>query len=140
MTRRALRLVVSGILAVAILSGCPGAPPDLVPVPLPAPPGPPNAFCRHPDGSSGKLIVTVRNLGSDAPASQTRVEFSTMSGIVSATEATPAITMGASTDVLFDIPPDCYKVDCFFKIAVDANGQVNESNEANNTADGLCIG
>jgi subtilase family serine protease len=40
----------------------------------------------------------------------------------------------------FPIPPGCFDSDCEFRITVDVNNDVAESNEANNTADGVCIG
>jgi len=39
------------------------------------------------------------------------------------------------------VPGNCFSPDCSFKITVDANNQINESNhEGNNTANGGCIG
>ena len=38
------------------------------------------------------------------------------------------------------IPPNCFQPDCSFRIIVDATNVVAESNEANNTASGTCIG
>jgi len=111
------------------LGGGGGCKPDLIPVPDAQ-----GQFCRIRDG---RLIVTVRNQGcGDAGPSVTRVDFN--SGTVS--QPTPAIPAGASVDVLFPIPPGCFQPDCGFKITVDSNGQVDESNEANNTASGFCIG
>jgi hypothetical protein len=103
--------------------------PDLIPMPDVQ-----GQFCRVRDG---KLIVTVKNQGcADAGPSVTRVDFS--SGTVS--QPTPGLAAGASVDLLFAIPPGCFQPDCGFKITVDSNGQVGESNEANNTATGACIG
>lgn len=103
--------------------------PDLVPVPDAA-----GQWCRLRDG---KLIVTVKNQGcGDAGPSTTRVDFS--SG--SASQPTPALPAGGSVDLLFPIPPGCFQPNCGFKITVDSNGQVDESNEANNTQTGVCLG
>jgi len=102
-----------------------------VPVPDPRT----GSFCRAKDS---KLTVTVRNQG-NAPAgpSVAKVDFGS-AGLV--TQPTPALNAGASVDLLFDIPPGCFRPDCHFKITVDSNKQVDESNEANNSADGVCLG
>ncbi len=104
--------------------------PDLVPVPDPN-----GNFCRV---KSGKLLVEVKNQGS-APAagSTTTVEFGNDG---SASQPTPPIPAGGSVDLLFDIPPGCFRPDCSFKIIVDSGNQVDEANEGNNTATGACVG
>jgi subtilase family serine protease len=38
------------------------------------------------------------------------------------------------------IPSGCFTPDCSFQIVVDAAQEVQESNEGNNFADGLCRG
>jgi hypothetical protein len=107
--------------------------PDLVPVPDPQPGV---GFCRRDD--QGRLIVTVRNQGtSGAGPSLTEVDFFAF-GTVSL--LTPPLGPGASVDLLFPIPPGCFNPDCEFRITVDANNQVVESNEGNNFASGTCIG
>jgi hypothetical protein len=54
---------------------------------------------------------------------------------------TPAIPAGGSVDLSpLSIPGACFNPDCDFKITVDSNGQVNESNEGNNTVSGNCLG
>ena len=104
--------------------------PDLIPVPDPK-----LGFCRR---QNLKLTVTVQNQGStDAGPSITRVDFGSF-GIAS--QPTPALAAGASIDLLFDIPAGCFNPDCEFRIAVDSNNQVNESNEGNNIAKGTCLG
>ena len=104
--------------------------PDLIPVPDPR-----LGFCRR---QNMKLTVTVKNQGStDAGPSVTRVDFGNF-GIAS--QPTPALAAGASIDLLFDIPPGCFNPDCEFRITVDSNNQVNESNEGNNTGSGSCLG
>ena len=106
--------------------------PDLVPVPDPQ-----GGFCKG-DGK-GNLVVTVRNQGSaNAPASTTRVEFFP-GGVFML--PTPPIPAGAQLDLTpLPFPPGCFSPDCSFKITVDATGVVVESNEANNTGVGTCIG
>jgi subtilase family serine protease len=82
--------------------------------------------------------VTVKNQGSaDAGASTTTVAFAP-GGTFS--KPTPPIPAGASVDLAFPIPSVCFDPDCSFRIIVDSANQVTESNEANNTASGTCIG
>ena len=93
-------------------------------------------FCNT--TKDGKLIVTVKNEGAGAAnASVTKVDFFSH-GVF--TMPTPALAPGATTELLFDIPLGCYDSDCNFKITVDVNVEVSESNETNNVADGTCIG
>ncbi len=108
--------------------------PDLVPFsPLGTDPG---AFCRT--EQDGKVLrVSVKNQGNkNAAASRATVLFS--NGPVTAD--TPPIPTGGSLDLLFQSPPDCFSLGCSFKITVDSNNQVDESeNEGNNSANGECI-
>lgn len=104
--------------------------PDLIPVPDNQ-----GNFCKRKDG---KLIVTVRNQGAGpAGPSVTRVDFL---GFGQFTQPTPPLAPGASVDLVFDIPPGCFNPDCEFRITVDANNQVVESNDGNNFASGVCKG
>ena len=104
--------------------------PDLIPVPDAN-----LGFCRRRDL---KLTVTVKNQGSaDAGPSVTRVDFASGG---TASQPTPPLAAGGSTDLVFDIPANCFNPDCHFRITVDSNGQVDESNETNNTASGDCRG
>lgn len=108
--------------------------PDLVPF---SPSGTdPIAFCRLEQNTL--LRVTVRNQGNDnAPASKTTVTFVNKPFTLD----TPPIPAGGSVDLLFSLPPaGCFSPDCLFKITVDSNNQVNETNEGNNNADGRCTG
>jgi subtilase family serine protease len=85
----------------------------------------------------GKL-VTVKNQGlGHAQGSTTQVDFFAH-GQVSV--PTPSLGPNASTDLLVDIPPGCFDPDCNFRITVDVDGVVAESNEGNNIADGICLG
>ncbi len=103
---------------------------DLVPVPDAH-----GFFCRRQDG---KLLVEVKNQGTGAAgASTTLVDF-LQYGSVSL--PTPALAAGASANLLVDIPAGCFDSDCEFRIVVDSKNEVAETNEANNTASGTCIG
>jgi CARDB len=136
MLRKTTISVPFGFLAITVLSGCgPGVGIDLVPVGLPDSSGP-VSFCK-PVGAP--LVVTVKNQGSAAaPASTTKVEFNPGGSFPI---PTPAIPAGGSVDLpRISIPDACPNPDCDFKITVDSNGQVNESNEGNNTVNGICIG
>ena len=107
-----------------------GGLPDLIPVPDAN-----GSFCKRKDST---LTVTVKNQGtSGAGPSVTEVDFLAFGKV---SMPTPPLGLGASVDILFPIPPGCFNPDCEFRIAVDANNQVNESNEGNNIAKGICIG
>lgn len=107
--------------------------PDLVPVPGPG--TGPGRFCRRRDGN---LVVVVRNQGNaTASASVTRVNFGAF-GVADA--ITPALPPGNQVELEFPIPPGAFDPDLDFTITVDANNQVAESNELNNTVTGICIG
>jgi hypothetical protein len=140
--RQALKLVGTTVLGTALglplLAGQAQARrrrrADLVPVPQSGIPGP-VGFCRI---EQGKLVVTIKNQGKrDAPSTTTRVSFS--SGQSSA-QKTPPIPAGGSVDVRFSIPSGCFSPDCGFTIEADSKKQVKESDEANNTAFGSCLG
>jgi hypothetical protein len=93
-------------------------------------------FCRR--DPSGRLIVTVRNLGSgDAAPSVVKVTYS--NGVTN-TASTPLVPGGGSVDVLVAFPGGCFTPDCGFRITVDSTGVVTETNELNNTASGTCLG
>lgn len=84
-------------------------------------------------------MVRVRNQTNEDVFDQstTIVEFSP-GGPKSATTA--PMPGGSMTDVSLEIPADCFNPDCDFTITVDANDDIDESRENNNTADGKCIG
>jgi hypothetical protein len=107
-----------------------GEQPDLIPVP-----GPQGSFCQ---GSGGKLMVVVKNQGAGpAGPSATEVDFGRFGKF---TQATPALAPGASVQLFFAMPAGCFSPDCSFRITVDVTSQVTETNEANNVANGSCIG
>lgn len=104
--------------------------PDLIPVPDEN-----GSFCRRRDGN---LIVTVRNQGAfGSGPSTTVVDFGAYGTVAM---PTPALAAGASVDLAFPIPLGCFDPDCDFRITVDANNNVAESDEGNNTAFGTCLG
>lgn len=121
-----------------VIAQAPGQP-DLVPV-NPKPDAGKLGFCRR-DPTGGKLVVTVRNQGvAPAGTSHTTVNFFTGGTVSPVTVNTPMIPAGNSVDVAATIPSGCFTPDCGFQIIVDAAAEVPESNEANNVADGLCLG
>lgn len=121
---------------VLILSSCDQRGPDLVPERRTDSEGA-QGFCRRND--QGNLVVRVRNQGNEdvVDPSTTIVVFSPGGPRSSPTAPMPA---GSFTDVIFQIPSGCFNHDCSFTVTVDANGEINESIEHNNTADGICIG
>ena len=127
-------LLFVGLTLTAALSGCA---PDLVPVGRADLTGPPS-FCKLAPESK-MLIVTVNNQGrGSAAASTTTVEFNP-GGAFPLPTAT--ITAGGTLDLApLEIPAVCFDPDCEFKITVDSANQINESDEANNSAEGSCLG
>jgi hypothetical protein len=111
---------------------------DLIPVPKSDPPYPPEAFCRIKDKG---LLITVRNQGDGAAAaSVTEVLFTRVNASVM--RPTPALTPGNETELHFPFPPNgCTGGGelCPFRITVDRGATENESNEANNVAQGSCV-
>ncbi len=93
------------------------------------------AFCRIEQGGT-RLRVSVKNQGNaNAGISKTTVIFSN----ASFTLDTPAIPVGGSVDLLFNVPIGCSSLNCSFRITVDSVNQVDESNnEGNNSASGSC--
>jgi len=103
--------------------------PDLIPVPDEQ-----GSFCKRKDNT---LMVTVRNQGTaGAGHSITEVDFFNYGKVAM---PTPLLTPDASLDLAFTIPLGCHDPDCEFKITVDANNDVTESDEGNNIASGTCL-
>ncbi len=110
-------------------------------------------FCRQTERDGKRAMeVSVRNQGGigfhkepppglqslgnpNAPASVTRVIFTGEGGNTTTVDfPTPALAVGFSVylePVIF--PPECINHDCHVTIMVDANGNVVESVEGNNT-------
>jgi len=140
-SRKIFMVVFVSILfltAVTLVSCHNGLQPDLIPVRD----GADVNFCDVDD--QNRLIVHVKNQGAaEAPPSTTRVEFK-WGGTESQTVdlPTPLIAAGATQDIPTEteFPMGCFDPDCGFTITVDVNNDVAESGEANNTADGLCLG
>lgn len=143
MRSQTLLLLFFGALAIAVIGGCTPKP-DLVAVKLPDLGTDPIVYCNLDD--DGKLIVTVTNQGSsDAPASVTRVTFTTLpTGDHVVELATPALAIGNSHDLdpidLGAFPSNCYQANCHFTITVDSTNTVDESDEEDNSASGYCLG
>jgi hypothetical protein len=108
--------------------------PDLVPVPDEH-----GFFCRRKDAEGvPALVVTVKNQGTaTANPCSTEVDFHRHGKVV---QPTGQLNQGDSTDLLFPIPFGCHDPDCEFKITVDVYGEVEESDEGNNVATGVCLG
>lgn len=104
--------------------------PDLIPVP-----GPQGSFCQ---GSGGKLLVVVKNQGAGhAGPSTTEVDFGRFGKF---SQPTQGLAPGDSAQLFFAMPAGCFSPDCSFRITVDVTSLVIETNEANNSASGSCIG
>lgn len=87
------------------------------------------------------VTVAVANIGGDdAPASITRLEFNGVEEPVDI--ETPELPKGFKFKFdPFDVPTECGPgVNCSFSVIVDADMEVVETDELNNTASGVCIG
>jgi len=74
------------------------------------------------------------------PTDASRVDFATSAGLVTVDKPTPALGIGESKDLIFEIPWGCFGGgNCSFKIIVDSQNQIEESEDNNNNAAGLCI-
>jgi hypothetical protein len=107
-------------------------PADVVPALVPGSDG----FCAT--DREGRLLVAVANAGvGDAVASVARVRFA---GGETVDRPTPAVR-GGQTAVLepIVIPLTC-PGDCGFTIVVDSGDTVLETDEGNNSVEGLCVG
>ena len=113
--------------------------PDLIPIGQPNIPGE-GSFCNR-DETGKKLIVIVKNQGVVSTSSgsiKVTVEF-TPSGSISGNIPSD-IPGGGTAQISFEIPSGCFDADCDFKIIVDPDNNVGESDETNNSANGRCIG
>lgn len=85
-----------------------------------------------------EIVVRVANQGAGpAGPSTTVVDFGQYG---TRTAETPAIDPGDSTVHGFVPDLGCYDPDCDFRVTVDANGVVDESNEDNNVLEDRCLG
>jgi len=128
------------IIATFVFSGCPlpgpgSDGPDLVPERRPGSQGAEGFCMRDEEG----LTIKVRNQGNRDVIENftTIVEFSPGGPRSESTASMPA---GSFSEVKFEIPPGCFNPDCDFTITVDANTDIEETNENNNTVSGICIG
>lgn len=114
---------------------CPADLPDLVPVEMNP------LFCTLDD--RGRLIVTVKNQGTaHATPTVTRVLFSNTvtPGRAVCDLFTPGLDPGEQVDLRPVTIPPVTTTDINFKIIVNFNELVPESNTENNTVSGRCVG
>jgi subtilase family serine protease len=123
------------LIGMLFMTGCvPTLKADLVPVN----PEEWAGFCDIDD--SGNLVVHIKNQGlAPAESSHVKVDFGQYGESV---KAVPALGIGdtASVTVQFPSAANCFDPDCGFEIIVDANDEIDESNELNNNQVGICIG
>jgi hypothetical protein len=133
-------LLIAGIQFTVSQTG----PPDLEPY---SPDGiTADDYCRSDD--TGGIYIAVRNIGvGPAPASSTKVVFTTPSGPYTAFAPTPALAVGGNVTTLdVKLPPNgaCYNPNCLFTITVNENNAVTEGPQpgaaANNSVPGRCAG
>lgn len=131
----AVFIMVSFFSILALTVGCGGNKPDLIPQRRPGSEGK-EGYCNI---KEGKFIVIVKNQGGKTltPDVEVTVEFMPGGVFVKPMEGIPALLpAGGTVEIPFDIPVGGIEV---FKITVDSNNKLEESNENNNTADGRCI-
>ena len=123
------------LIGMFFLVGCePALQPDLVPVNPDGWAG----FCDIDD--SGNLVVNIKNQGlAPAESSHVKVDFGQYGESV---EVVPSLGVGETTSITvqFPVTGNCFDPDCGFEIIVDANDEIDESNELNNSQVGICIG
>ena len=136
MSRHASMLMFLGLLAVINLTSCDRGGPDLVPERRSGGQGE-EGFCKR--DNDGNLVVRVRN-----QANQDALNQSTTIVVFTPGEPKSGMTApmpgGSFSEVTFEIPSECFDPDCDFSITLDANNDIAESNEENNSAKGICIG
>jgi len=129
-------LVISILTVIAFL-GC--TPNPLLPDLIPANPTGMFGYCNVDD--SNNLVVYVKNQGdADASASLVKVQFGLASGSQEFSAPVGPILAGETKPVSFTIPSGCFSPDCVFTITVDSGEGISESNELNNSVNGICIG
>ena len=116
---------------------------QILPAPNPVEGLPNQGYCyKWPKGgAANRLVFKTRNNGTAAaPASTVRVTFS---GAGNVDVPTSALQPGQEWNQEIWIPNGCYPGgyhgSCNYTIRLDANNQVQESNEANNQDQSLCL-
>jgi len=110
--------------------------PDLIPVKGSGRP----TFCDL--DSQGNLLVHIKNQGMGAShGAEVEVKFQIAPGYYQTVRGAHGLIAAGQTDtVSIVIPSGCFNPDCDFTITVDIVNEIQESNESNNTATGVCIG
>ena len=87
---------------------------------------------------SPRLAVAIANVGDVAAvASRTLVEFGS-DPATSVMRATGAIAAKGVRSFELDFPAACERLECSWKVTVDAGQGVDEADEGNNSASGRC--
>jgi CARDB len=95
-------------------------------------------FCKSVNNQL-QVVVRVENQGGAfAPASITKVDFFSFGSV-------DVPTLGISPGEFIDLgpikpPAGCFNPNCQFRITVDSGNSVDESDQENNSANGVCIG
>jgi hypothetical protein len=132
-------LTLFGLLLAVAMTGCAGNGPDLVPERREGSQGA-EGYCRRDENI---LTIEVRNQGNeDALSPSTVVVVFHADPDQPRSVTAPALAAGSSTfdQLEVEIPSGCFNPDCDFTITVDANDDIDESRENNNTEEGICIG
>jgi hypothetical protein len=87
---------------------------------------------------SPRLAVAIANVGDVAAvASRTLVEFGS-DPATSVMRATGSIAAKGVRSFELDFPAACERLECSWKVTVDAGQEVDEADEGNNSASGRC--
>jgi len=122
-------------------TGCASSAVDLVAVPTTGTTT--EGTVQYTDPAHSKLVLKVLNQGKAlATSSPVVVEFFLRnSTVTSPVQDGGGVAAGeASTVLAFEIPQACIEGGCNFRITVDPDRQVKESNRSNNIVLGECVG
>jgi hypothetical protein len=97
-----------------------------------------NLTIGPPTLTKGEVSFDVVNPeNGNAGPSVTVVSFK---GAAEARIDTPAVEAGRSVTQSVQVPDSCFSPDCDYSITVDADGQVSETDEGDNTVSGTFVG
>ncbi|MEZ5363787.1 MAG: CARDB domain-containing protein [Bryobacterales bacterium] len=123
----------AAVCAVVFTAGCAPSQPDLVAEPIESD-AEPEGYCRK---SGAGVTIRVKNASNAAFNQETTTMVIFSPGGPRNVQTSP-MAPGEFRDVTVDLPAECFVPDCNFAITVDADEEVEESNEANNTVSGVC--
>ncbi len=135
--------VLVGVVATLFITRRPTNLPDLVVLQTAA------GYCdirpTGPDGSIPSIFITVKNQGTGMAQrrSVAQVVFPARQNFPGAPPRqwdVPALASGGQYEEFVQIPPGAFVPDLVFMITVDVNNDLTESDKANNSVIGVCVG